>query len=138
MTVVLLLIALLLGWPWAGEGAVTFITNALGGTTTTTSFTITLPATQANDIIVLEYTHRGTTDGTIGGTYTGPAFTEKHDQLYATSTFSGKTLWSRATGNHDTQTVTGSSLTNSCAAIITIYRGALASGDPLADATIVG
>lgn len=117
---------------------ISYVTNALGGTTTTTSFSITLPATAAGDIIILEYTHRGTTDGTIGGTYDGGAFTEKHDQQYATSTFSGKTLWSRATGNHTGQTVTGSSLTNSCAAIITIYRGALASGDPLADATIVG
>lgn len=118
--------------------AISFVNNALGGTTTTTSFSITLPATQLGDIIILEYTHRGTTDATIGGTYNGPAFAEKHDQLYATSTFSGKTMWSRATGNHSGQTVTGTGLTNSCAAIITIYRGARLSGDPLAAATIVG
>lgn len=118
--------------------AISFVANALGGTTTTTSFSITLPATQANDIIILEYTHRGTTDATLGGTYSGPAFTEKHDQQYATSTFSGKTLYSRASGNHSGQTVTGSGLTDSCAAIITVYRGALTSGDPLADATVVG
>ena len=118
--------------------AVTFISNALGGTTTTTSFSITLPATASGDIIILEYCHRGTPDGTVGGTYTGPAFTKKHSQLFATSAFSGKTWYSRATGNHTGETVTGSGLTNSCAAIITIYRGALASGDPLADATVVG
>lgn len=118
--------------------AISFISNALGATTSTTSFSITLPTTQANDIIILEYTHRGTPDGTIGGTYSGPAFTEKHDQLYASSAFSGKTLYSRATGNHSGQTVTGSGLTNSCAAIVTVYRGAITSGDPLADATVVG
>lgn len=118
--------------------AITFEANALGATNSTTSFSITLPATQVDDIIILEYTHRGTGDATLGGTYSGPAFTEKHDQQYATSTFSGKTLYSRATGNHSGQTVTGSGLTNSCAAIVTVYRGALASGDPLADATIVG
>lgn len=118
--------------------AITFVNNALGGTATTTSFSITLPATQDGDIIILEYTHRATGDGTIGGTYTGPAFTEKHDQQYATSTFSGKTLYSRATGNHSGQTVTGSGLTDSCAAIVTVYRGCLEDGDPLADATIVG
>ena len=118
--------------------AISFVSNALGGTTTTTSFSITLPATQVDDLIVLEYTHRGTPDATLGGTYSGPAFTEKHDQQYATSTFSGKTLYSRATGNHSGQTVTGSGLTNSCAAIVTVYRGALKSGDPLADATVVG
>jgi hypothetical protein len=117
---------------------VSYVNNALGGTATTTSFSITLPATAANDIIVLEYTHRDTGDATLGGTYSGPAFTEKHDQQYAASTFSAKTLWSRATGNHSGQTVTGSSLTNSCAAIVTVYRDALTSGDPLVDATIVG
>lgn len=118
--------------------AISFVANALGASNSTTSFSITLPTTQAGDIIILEYTHRGTGDATLGGTYSGGAFTEKHDQQYNGSTFSAKTLWSRATGNHSGQTVTGSGLTNSCAAIITIYRGALASGDPLADATIVG
>ena len=118
--------------------AISFIANALGGTTTTTSFSITLPATASGDIIILEFCHRGTSNGTIGGTYSGPAFTLKHSQLFATSAFSGKTYYSRATGNHTGQTVTGSGLTNSCAAIVTIYRGALASGDPLADATVVG
>ena len=118
--------------------AVTYIVNALGGTTTTTSFSITLPTTQAGDILILEFCHRGTGNGTIAGTYTGPAFTLKHSQLFASSAFSGKTYYSRATGNHSGETVTGSGLINSCAAILTVYRGALASGDPLADATIVG
>jgi hypothetical protein len=118
--------------------AVSFVTNALGANNSTTSFSVTLPATQAGDIIILEYVHRGTPDGTIGGTYSGPAFSEKHEQLFATSTFTGRTLWSRATGDHAGQTVTGTGLTNSCAAIVTIYRGAKSSGDPLAAATIVG
>lgn len=118
--------------------AISFISNALGATTSTTSFSITLPATQANDIIVLEFCHRGTGNGTIGGTYSGPAFTLKHSQLFASSAFSGKTYYSRATGNHTGQTVTGSGLTNSCAAIVTVYRGCATSGDPLADATVVG
>jgi hypothetical protein len=111
--------------------AISFVNNALGATNSTTSFSITLPATQANDIILLEYTHRGTGDATLGGTYSGGAFTEKRDELYAGSAFSGKLLWSRATGNHNGETVTGSGLTNSCAAIITIYRGAETSGDPI-------
>jgi hypothetical protein len=91
--------------------------------------------------MILEFTHRGTGDGTIGGTSVstgGLTWTQKHSQLYATSAFSGKTLWTRATGNHSGQTVTGSGLTDSCAAIVTIYRGALKASDPLAGATIVG
>src|SRR3990172_6107083 len=121
--------------------AVSFIANALGGTTTTTSFSITLPTTVAGDILILEFSHRGTGNGTIGGTSVttgGLTWTLKHSQLFASSAFSGKTYWTRATGDHATQTVTGSSLENSCAAILTQYRGAVASGDPLADATIVG
>jgi hypothetical protein len=118
--------------------AITYVTNALGANNTTTSFSITLPTTQLDDILILEYVHRGTTDATLGGTYSGPAFSEKHDQVFATSTFSGKTCWSRATGNHSGQTVTGASLTNSCAAIVTVYRGAARTGDPLDGATIVG
>lgn len=121
--------------------AISFIANALGATNSTTSFSITLPTTAANDILILEFTHRGTGNGTIGGTSVttgGLTWTLKHSQLYATSAFSGKTYWTRATGNHATQTVTGSSLTNSCAAILTQYRGCATSGDPLADATIVG
>ena len=118
--------------------AISFVANALGATNSTTSFSITLPTTAANDIIVLEFTHRGTGDGTIGGTYSGPAFTLKKSQLYGVSLFSGKTYYSRATGNHSGQTVTGTGLTNSCAAIVTVYRGAITSGDPLADATVVG
>mgnify|MGYP001612019087 CR=1 FL=1 len=118
--------------------AISVVGAASGPGNTTTTFTITLPATAVDDIIVLEYTHRGTGDGSLSGTYTGGAATLKHSQLYASSAFSGKTWWSRATGNHTGETVIVSGLTNSCAGICTIYRGALASGDPLADATVVG
>ena len=108
--------------------AITLVGTASGPGNTTTSFTITLPTTQADDIIVLEYTHRGTGDGTLGGTYTGGAATKKVDQLYASSAFSGKTYWSRATGNHSGETVIVSGLTNSWAGICAIYRGCLAWG----------
>ncbi len=118
--------------------AIAFINGANGGTISSTSFSITLPATQVNDIIILEYAHRGTADATLGGTYAGPACTKKHDQLFASSAFSGKTFWSRATGNHANETVTGSGLTNACAAIVTIYRGVRGDGDPLGNAAVVG
>jgi hypothetical protein len=124
--------------------AISFITSALGGTTTTTSFSITLPATQAGDILILEYVHRGTADATLGGTSIstgGLTWLWAHDQQFTASgpiTASGKTYWTRCTGDHAGQTVTGASLNNSCAAVVTQYRGCLASGDPLTDATIVG
>jgi hypothetical protein len=124
--------------------AISYITNALGANNSTTSFSVTLPATQAGDILILEYVHRGTADATLGGTSIssgGLTWTEKHDQQFTGSgptTCSGKTCWTRASGNHSGQTITGTGLNNSCAAVVTVYRGALASGDPLADATIVG
>src|SRR3990167_8850856 len=123
--------------------AISLLYGFQNATNTTTSFTMTLPATatQAGDIMICEFSHRGTGNGTIGGTSVttgGVTWTLKHSQLFATSAFSGKTYWTRATGDHAGQTVTGSGLTNACAAILTQYRGALASGDPLADATIVG
>lgn len=119
--------------------APSFVSNALGGTTTTTTFSITLPTTAANDLILLEFCHRGTGDGTIAGTYTGPAFALQHSQLFATSAFSGKLYWSRASGNHAGETVTGASLTDSCAAIVTVYRDVIATGNPFTGAaTIVG
>lgn len=113
------------------------IGSALSGNNTTTSFSITLPPTEAGDIVVLEFTHRGTADGTIGGTFT-ETLTKKHEQLYASSAFSGQTYWARCVGDHDGETISVTGLTNSCAGIVTIYRGALATGDPLAAATIVG
>lgn len=121
--------------------AIAYLANALGGTTTTTSFSITLPTTTANDILILEFAHRGTGDGTIGGTSVttgGLTWTLKHSQPFASSTFSGKTYWARATTNHAGQTVTGSGLINSCAAILTRYSGVDTGADPLGDATIVG
>lgn len=121
--------------------AVNFIANALGGTATTTTFSITLPATQAGDVLILEYTHRATTDATLGGTSIttgGLTWTQVRNQLHNTSAWSSHTVWTRASGNHSGQTITGAALTNSCAAVVTQYRGALASGDPLTGATIVG
>lgn len=117
--------------------AVSFVTNALGPTSSTTSFSITLPTTQLGDLIIVEFAHRGTGNGTQTGTFP-ETLSLKHSQLFASSAFSGKTYWARATGDHVGQTVGFSGLTNSCAGILTLYRGALSSGDPLAGATIVG
>lgn len=116
--------------------AVTFVNAANGGTSSSTTFSITIPATATNDILIVDFAHRGTGNGTMGGT-SGLTWTLKHSQTFGSS-FSGKTYWARATGNHATQTVTCSGLTNSCAAVLTIYRGGMQAGDPLADATVVG
>jgi hypothetical protein len=122
--------------------AITQPASANGGTASTTSFSITLPTTQANDILILEFCHRGTGLGTIAGTSVsvgGLTWTHKNSQTFAAGAFSGQMYWTRATGNHGTQTVTGASLTNSCAAIVKVKRGCVESGDPFTNAaTIVG
>ena len=115
--------------------AISYIGFAGGGTTTTTSFALTMPTTQAGDLLIVEYTHRGTGDGTFYSS-TGTPWTKAHSQTYNTS-FSGKTFWTIATGNHAGQIVTVTGLTNSCAAILTHYRGTRVI-NPLSDATIVG
>jgi hypothetical protein len=116
--------------------AIKFITG-LGRTTgDTTSFSVTLPYTEPDDIIIVEYTHGATGTGTFGGTYSGPAFTNKVSQTH-TTTWSSHCWYSRATGNHSGQTVSVTGLTDSAAGGFTLYRGAIKTGDPLADATVV-
>jgi hypothetical protein len=124
--------------------AISYVTNALGATNSTTSFSITLPTTAANDILILEFVSRGLLDPTIGGTSIttgGLTWTEKYDLNWTAAgpaDCSGRTYWTRCTGDHSGQTVTGSGLNNSCAAVVTQYSGAITTGDPLSDATIVG
>lgn len=121
--------------------AITYVDGVSNTDSNTTSVTLTLPATQAGDIIILEFAHKSTGDGAVSGTSIsvgGLTFTLKHSQyIYSTSRVGGM-YWARATGNHSGQTVIISSLNNGCTACITIYRGAISTGDPLAGATIVG
>lgn len=122
--------------------AITYVTNtstSVGGTATT--FTLTCPTTQAGDILLLDFAHNGTGDGTLSGTTitTGElTWTKKHAQLIYSNTRSGKTYWARATGDHSGQTVIVSSIGDYSTGLLTIYRGCLSSGDALAGATIVG
>ncbi len=111
--------------------ALSFVNNALGSTSATTSFSLTLPATQEGDIILVEYCHRGTAEATLGGTYNGSAFGAAHAAITFNTSFSVKSHWSRCTGNHSGQTITGSGLTDSVAAIATIYRGCTRTATPV-------
>jgi hypothetical protein len=131
----------LLAWlnSYGHRPGISFIANALGGTTTTTSFTITTPAAQAEgDLMCLEFTHRGTGDGSVSdNSGDGVSWTRKGEALFASSTFTTQHYYKRVTaamaGGGDTITVTG--LTDACAGILTVYRGVVASGDPFRDWT---
>jgi hypothetical protein len=103
--------------------------------TATTSGSVTLPATAANDILILTIVNGGATTAptTVGaGTYTGGAWT--NIDAGGGGTFAsgwGGVYWSRATGNHSGQTVTWSGATDSTSGIVTVVRGAATGGNPI-------
>lgn len=111
--------------------AITFIDFALSGTTDSTTLNITLPATVvADDVMFLEYVHRSTGTGTLGGVG-GSGWTNKSSNLFASDAFSHHLYYKRCDGTEagDALTVTG--LTNSCAGCVTVYRGVVKTGDPI-------
>lgn len=123
--------------------AITFVSEQHTESASGTSFTFTLGTTQAGDIMILEFDHNKTGNGTISGTTIttgGVTWTLKHSQLVYSNTRQGVMYWARATGDHSGQTVIASNVSSGgyYAANLVIYRGAVATGDPLAGATIVG
>lgn len=117
--------------------AVEFLTFALGGTTTTTSCTLTIPAVEPNDVGIVEFTHRGTDDAAVADNVSG-GWAVYHSRIFNTS-FSGHTYWDRFDGAEDGGTITVSGATNSVACVLTVYRNAIASGNPFSGAaTAVG
>lgn len=128
--------------PLSSIPTIGYISSALGGVADTTTTGVTLPGTVANDILLFIFCHRGTGNGTISGTSIttgGLTWTQKHDQLFGASAFSGKVLWTRASGNHSGQTVQAASLTNAAASVLVVLRNVLSSAAPFdGAATIVG
>lgn len=123
-----------------GEATIapSLVASALGGTTTTTSFTITIPAVLDGDIGILEFCHRGTGDGSVTDNV-GAGWTRKTEQLFNGSTFSGQLYWKRFEAADSGGTITVTALTDSCAGILTVYRDVIGTGDPFdGAATIVG
>lgn len=110
--------------------AITFVTFALSATTDSTTLNITLPTVQAGDVMLLEYTHRGTGTGTLGGVG-GSDWNNKFTQLYSADAFSVHLYWKRCDGSESGDALTVSGLTDSCAGCVTLYRGVVASGDPI-------
>ena len=116
--------------------AIAFVSSVLSQTATTIAFTLTLPSTVANDILIMEYCHRSTQNGAIiGNISTG--WTSFVNRLFSgASTFSGKAYWHRTSSNYFGLTTAVTSLINSSAGICTVYRGVAATGNPLGSATV--
>jgi len=128
--------------------AITFVSTANGGTTSTTSFSITFPGdVQVGDLLILEFVHRGTGNGTLGGDGNTNPFITKHKQFFGAGSpqdFTGHLRWKIATADDvssPSRIVTCTGLINSCAAGLTVYRGVGGLGsptEPLNEATLVG
>lgn len=107
--------------------------------TTTTTCTVNVPTTAANDILIMQTINGGANAAlTLGGTYSGGAFASIDSGGWATGW--GGVWWSRATGNHTGQTVTVGTATDSCAALLTRVSGCVTTGTPydtnIASATV--
>lgn len=111
-----------------------FVSATAHGGTPTTSATVTLPTTAANDILIVSVTNGGAnaaptmTTGTFTGTLTSV------DSGGWTSGWGG-VWWSRCTGNHSGQTIIATGATDSCSLQVVRYSGCATSGSPL-DANI--
>lgn len=101
-----------------------------GDTNPTTACTVTLPATAANDILILQVINGGANAAlTPGGTYNGSAWAAIGTNAGWTSGWGGL-WWSRCTGNHATQTVAFTGATDSISAAVTLVTGAITTGNP--------
>ena len=97
--------------------------------TTTTTCTITVPTTAANDILIVQAINGGANTAlTLAGTYAGGAFASIDSGGWATGW--GGVWWSRATGNHSAQTVTVQTATDSISALLTRVSGCVTTGTP--------
>ena len=104
----------------------------------TTSATVTLPTTAADDILILVAVNAGATatPTLTTGTFSEDANWASIDSGTWTTGFGG-VWWVRATGNHSGQTQIVSGTTDSCSALVIRISGALTSGSPI-DANVSG
>lgn len=95
----------------------------------TTAPSTTLGTTAANDILIAVIVNAGaTTVPTLGGTYSGGAWTAVDSGTWTTG--AGATYWSRCTGNHTGQTVTATTVDSGSMNVVRI-TGAATSGSPI-------
>lgn len=105
-----------------------------GDTNPTTSCTVTLPTTAANDILILQVINGGANAAPTGpgGTYVttdGGSWTAIGTGSGWTSGWGG-VWWTRCSGNHATRTVTFTGATDSISAGVTRFTGCHTSGNP--------
>lgn len=105
--------------------------TAQGSGTATTSATVTLPTTAANDILICNAINGGANAAVTmtTGTYNGSAITLIGSGGGWTSGW-GATYWTRCTGNHSGQTIILTGATDSCSLQVVRYSGCVTTGNP--------
>ena len=96
----------------------------------TTSATVTLPTTAADDILVVRATNGGANAALTMNTGTFPVSLTSIDSGGWTSGWGG-VWWARCTGNHAGQTIIASGATDSVSLQVVRYSGCTTSGSPL-------
>ena len=113
--------------------AVQFVSaTAQGSATATTTCTVTLPTTAANDILIITAINGGANAAVTlpgAGTYNGSTITAIGSGAGWTSGW-GATYWSRCTGNHSGQTIILTGATDSCSMQVVRYSGCILTGNP--------
>jgi CBS domain-containing protein len=109
--------------------------STAGTGNTTTSVGIVIPAsTVANDIVIAAFVNGGSTaDATVADDEGAGTWAKILSGDDGTSNLS--VWWKRASANTASKTVTASSMTNSCTGVVSVYSGALTSGNPYAGHT---
>jgi hypothetical protein len=122
-------------WEAADIASVSHRASTAGSGNTTTSVGIVIPAsTVADDIVIAAFTN--------GGASADPSVADDEGAGTWAKILSGddgntnlSVWWKRASSSTASKTVTGSGFTNSCTGVVSVYSGALLSGNPYAGHT---
>lgn len=107
-----------------------YIASATPSGNPTTSFTITIPTVQVDDVLILSCINGGSTaDPSVTDNDTGGNTWSK--MVGATALVrSAQVFWKRATSATSAKTITASGFTNSSSGTLDVYRGCVGFGSP--------
>jgi hypothetical protein len=112
--------------------AVLWVSSTAHGGTPTTSATLTLPTTAADDILILTVNNGGANAAPTltTGTFTLDTSLALIGSGGGWATGWGGTYWVRCTGDHATQTIISSGNTDSCSMNVQRFSGCITTGNP--------
>lgn len=97
----------------------------------TTGFTVIIPTVEVGDLLVLDFTHGADADGSVTDDDTGgETWTLKGGGAFFSSLGFIRQYYKRATSATSGKTITVTGLSVSASGSLTVYRDAVATGDP--------